>query len=45
MTTFLTVKLPSELLEKLRDLAKRENRSMSAQALHIITQYLDGVAK
>jgi predicted transcriptional regulator len=41
MTTFLTVKLPSELLERLRAVAKQENRSMSAQALHIITQFLE----
>ncbi len=41
MTTFLTLRLPSELLERLRELAKSENRSMSAQALHIIQLYLE----
>lgn len=43
MTTFLTLRLPSELLERLRELAKTENRSMSAQALHIIQLYLEQI--
>jgi predicted transcriptional regulator len=43
MTTFLTLRLSKDVLERLRELAKTENRSMSAQALHIIQIYLEQI--
>lgn len=37
----LSIVIPNELKEKLQELAKEERRSMSAQVVYIIEQYLE----
>ena len=37
----LTLRLPDELHQNLKELAEREHRSLHAQIIHIIYKYLD----
>jgi hypothetical protein len=40
-TEFITVRLPEDVMQKLRAEAKRNTRSLSAQVLHYIRLELD----
>jgi predicted transcriptional regulator len=41
----ITFKIPRETLARLRELALREDRTLSAQAVRMLTTYLDNVAQ
>jgi plasmid stability protein len=42
-TEFITVRLPEDVMQKLRAEAKRNTRSLSAQVLHYLKQGLEKV--
>jgi hypothetical protein len=40
-----TLRLPEELYEALKRLAEREHRSLHAQIVHILMEYIDNLLK
>ena len=39
------LRLPDELYEKLKEIAKREHRSINSQMVHIISEYIEDYEK